>query len=341
MKKPESRSAFTLVELLVVIAIIGILIGMLLPAVQQVREAARRISCANNIRQFALSMLNYESANMHFPNGAFAHTFDDSNHGSVHTATFEVGRGWGWGTQILPFVEQANMHTQLSGVTNNFDANPGAALGGPIRAMEQTPMPMFLCPSCPMAELNSERFEMGKSNYVGIAGPKLPRLHQVKDYSDVSNTRSGPIASSGGGMRIARATTLDWPGILFPFSEVGFAKISDGASNTFLLGERDGAPMGVDSSGNQITRKAATWCRPTRVTICDYYLAAVSADPELTINSSFLSTGSADKAISSQHPGGANFARADGSVSFISDTINGIAYEALGSKNGGEVVTQD
>ena len=92
------KRGFTLVELLVVIAIIGILIGMLLPAVQQVREAARRTQCANNIRQISLAALNFESANTRFPSGW-----------QSNDNTIEGGPGWAWSTELLPFLEQQNL----------------------------------------------------------------------------------------------------------------------------------------------------------------------------------------------------------------------------------------
>ena len=112
MKK--QRNAFTLVELLVVIAIIGILIGMLLPAVQQTREAARRVSCANNLRQMGIAMLNFESSHQHFPSGYVSTPTSDGSVPSgvfIDPATWYAGPGWGWGAQILPFIDGGNIHS--------------------------------------------------------------------------------------------------------------------------------------------------------------------------------------------------------------------------------------
>ena len=137
-----NRQGFTLVELLVVIAIIGILIGMLLPAVQQVREAARRVACANNMRQLGLAMLNYESAHGHFPPGfSSAATRDGTVSAGVHidSETWNAAPGWGWGAHLLPFVEGNNIFSQID-------------FADPIWAAEhrdiiQTQIPLFLCPT--------------------------------------------------------------------------------------------------------------------------------------------------------------------------------------------------
>ena len=141
------RQGFTLVELLVVIAIIGILIGMLLPAVQQVREAANRTQCSNNIRQLSLGILNFESANSHFPAGSLTGEDDD-----------DLGNdGWGWGAQILPFIEQVNLADSLEpGITNQ----PGVFLDtfreGAIVAGGDTVIPTFRCPSSALGDFVPE-----------------------------------------------------------------------------------------------------------------------------------------------------------------------------------------
>jgi prepilin-type N-terminal cleavage/methylation domain-containing protein len=143
----RNQRGFTLVELLVVIAIIGILVGLLLPAVQAAREAARRMQCSNNLKQLALSAHNYESSHRVFPTGY------------IRTSG---GAGWGWGALMLPFMEQTALSSQLQVTRANLDT----VLASPpsnMRALMQTPLPTFLCPSDTGAQgnilpLSPERF---------------------------------------------------------------------------------------------------------------------------------------------------------------------------------------
>jgi len=194
-RKTTTRShGFTLVELLVVIAIIGILIGMLLPAVQQVREAARRIECANSMRQMALAAHNYESAHMHFPSGMRSRDFDPSDEGSVNAALSQHGLNY---TAILtPFLEQEPQWSML----NNLIQTHGIIRwweGGGGTDHAQTILPIFICPSCPLGEINTVRANNhAKSNYVGVCGNRLfSDLQQINNVSEVDDNRSGDLTT--------------------------------------------------------------------------------------------------------------------------------------------------
>lgn len=320
------KSGFTLVELLVVIAIIGILIGMLLPAVQQVREAARRITCANNMRQMTLAALNYESAHMAFPPGMKSRDLD---YHSSDAALFS--HGLNWSCIILPFVEQSATFDSINELSDQ-QRTPRWWGGSPWTDHAKVVFSLFHCPSDVMGEFNTVRANShAKSNYVGVLGHRLDRdLNQITDYSQFAVNQSGPISTHD------QRVQLRFPGILYFNSKVSFGQISDGTSNTFIVGERDGAPMGVDGGGTNRIRGAATWCGANRAGWLNQCLGPTSSDPRFTINSSVIGNTERWYAFTSQHPAGANFGRADGSVEFVSETINGAVYEAMGTKAGGE-----
>ena len=201
-------TGFTLVELLVVIAIIGILIGMLLPAVQQVREAARRIDCSNKSRQVGLAVMNYESAHGEFPPGWIVGEFELT--------------GWGWASIILPFLEAENLADEI-----DFDDIVGA---DPDVIAEV--LPVFLCTSDPapdVLELGSDVAEVGSTGGSGTTNS----FSSVGDLLVARSNYSGVFGTLEFSEDPRRGS-----GIFFANSDVTFGEIRDGSSNTLMIGER-------------------------------------------------------------------------------------------------------
>jgi len=295
--KPASiRLGFTLVELLVVIAIIGTLVGLLLPAVQQAREAARRSSCGNNLKQIGTGLLNFESARKAFPAGY---------------SMFLSGGGepcWGWATFILPYMEQADIYTGLSPTTRKLSAVYVASPAAADQALLQTPIQTYRCPSDKTPALNelksatgasfgsNDRFFLSTSNYVGNAGGLA--------YPSGANDTGGLFY----GFFDAKAAT---PGI-GPLGVMAKG-VTDGLSKTLAVGERGDFNLsavwaGVGDSNGDNNNVARTLGRPG---FGLNWNSAVVGGPE-----------NQGKGFGSSHPGGAQFTFCDGSVQFISEFIS-------------------
>lgn len=339
----KNRFAFTLVELLVVIAIIGILIGMLLPAVQSVREAARRSACTNNVRQMALAMLNYESARQTLPPGINITDFDRTTSTRHHLGRFS------WGTFILPQLEQAAIYDRLQPRYGTLAALLDSPEG---LAAAQTPLSIFRCPSDDGPRLNDVRLvelvaggnqlvETALSNYVVNNNAGLPMWSQV-DIEEVSvsdeETLLGAFAGSSGGKGLK------------------LARFTDGTSSTILVGERKYSnghvPEVVEDHIAEATPRAALLygSRGTGHTVTnpiDYSswhgVIDVGFCGMAPIND--FSVWHKDRSVSSNHAGGVVFALADGSVRFISESIDhqprGVidsVYEQLLAINDGAVI---
>lgn len=207
------RRGFTLVELLVVIAIIGILIGMLLPAVQQVREAARRIQCANNIRQIGLGIANYESAFEVFPPGW---STDNVNVGTP---------GWGWSALILPQMEAQNLQNQIDFRIPISDPFHTATI--------ENSLPVYLCPSdpaspvvdlnTPVVEADEDEDELTFPTPQSTLGPLLVGRSNYSGVFGSIEVTEGPTAGNGA---------------FFANSETSHRDFQDGTSNTIVVGER-------------------------------------------------------------------------------------------------------
>jgi prepilin-type N-terminal cleavage/methylation domain-containing protein/prepilin-type processing-associated H-X9-DG protein len=270
------RSAFTLVELLVVIAIIGILIALLLPAVQAAREAARRSQCTNNLKQIGLALHNYHDTFKCFPPGWIS-------------AGVANQPNWGWAAMILPFVEQKSLYDQL-GVTKYTlkQVVDGTAPAPAVPALLSTELDGYICPSSKSRGTNPDRdfdttIQPGTSNYMATTGTR----------------------KNGTG------TNLDKLGVFCSLSANTFADISDGSSNVFAAGER----------GLRCTAGAWAGLKNTQGTGNEgFHMTAGNVYYKL--NHPTVDEDGCQSAYASEHPGGGNFLLCDGSVHFISETID-------------------
>lgn len=208
------RQAFTLVELLVVLAVIGILVALLLPAVQAVREAARRTECSNHIRQLALASMNFESAYKHLPTGWTVADLSDP----------AGGPGWGWGYFLLPYLEQQSLFDQIDPSISVDDEGWGDLL--------RQVVPVFQCPSDPARDLLNlnEGEHPGHRPALWVSSP-LRRPHE-EHWIGRSNF-SGVFGSNE-----IEDDPLAGNGLFFGASHIHFRDIQDGLSNTLMFGER-------------------------------------------------------------------------------------------------------
>ncbi len=302
MKNQNIRQrAFTLVELLVVIAIIGILIALLLPAVQAAREAARRSQCSNHLKQLSLGLHNYHDTHGAFPPGAL----------SVN--------GLSWRVFLLPFIEQKPLYDKFSFVAGEFNA--GANREGPDKSVYAlNRINGFLCPSAERDQathgsstlLNPDR-KTYMAHYFGVAGPMGTNTYTNATYESTTS----PSSAQGG---------FATQGMLLLNASIKMAHVTDGTSNTLFVGEiakpgGDGANWvrGYASGGNAASKNIMRGIN-------------VSTETEISGQYNHWSFGS-------RHPGGAQFGLVDGSVRFVSETIDMAIYKAIASRNGQEAVT--
>jgi prepilin-type N-terminal cleavage/methylation domain-containing protein/prepilin-type processing-associated H-X9-DG protein len=327
-----TSAAFTLVELLVVIAIIGILIALLLPAVQAAREAARRLQCSNHLKQIALGSLAHESAYGFLPTGGWGPTWvGDPDHAAGKR------QPGGWIYCLLPFIEQEPLY--MLGAGAGTDNGKRAAANSQRIA---TPVVTFDCPTRrPTAAYPGGYW--GPPNYCSGPNPGQAKTCYAMNVGDTNKTviwMSWPTTfDQGDDSSFSWSSTSDITGICFQRSEVTMACIRDGASNTYLAGEKyinpdyylDGGDPGDDWSmytGQQddIVRSVG-W--PDKSYSSGYYPFPPKQDtPGVTDNNVF----------GSAHAGGLNMAFCDGSVHTISYTIDSEIHRRLGNRADGQTV---
>ncbi len=315
MRPPRTspRDGFTLIELLVVIAIIAILIGLLLPAVQKVREAASRMSCTNNLKQMALACVNYEGTNQKFPAS------------NTTSAPFN-----GWAALILPQLEQENVRNSYDMTANWYDAVNATPRAATVKT--------FLCPSA-----NGSR--PGLSDFAGAPGS--PFSGAAWDYTNVAVVAPALLTYLGYADGPLFANT--WRGVMSSKGSA-VAEITDGLSNTILVTEdanrpefwvkgkriTDRAPMGYGAAAGLGAVFGGVWADHQK----GFGIDGASADGFTPVGECAINCTNSFE-VYAFHPNGANAAMADGSVRFLRDTMTIRTLAALSTRAGNEVIPAD
>ncbi|MGE0756889.1 MAG: DUF1559 domain-containing protein [Pirellulaceae bacterium] len=328
---PESVAGFTLVELLVVIAIIGILVSLLLPAVQSAREAARRMECSNKLKQLGLAMHNYESTHGQFPTGTINARTDNPNDPNGRNGGGAVGIGGPWICLMLPFLEQQALHNNFMKIVNE---RPEVVDWFGNATYAATPIGDKHLPSmdCPTHPFTDERLSNG-TNMEHLA-------------------RGNYCANYGNGGYGQTYTKNPVNGGLFGNNHaIGMRDVTDGTSNTLAFSElkyrlpsttgpstqdtRGTWPYGVMGANIFSTRIGPNTAAPDGVWGCRNFPSPPVKMPCVQVGTPYNELAAAAR---SYHPGGVQTCLGDGSVRFVSENVALLVWQALGSRGGSEVL---
>ncbi len=348
VKRPNLRTSprgFTLVELLVVIAIIGVLVALLLPAVQAAREAARRMHCQNNLKQIGLASLLHEDTHKFFPSGGWSREWSaDTNRG------FGKDQPGSWLYSILPYIEQQALHDLGQG-----QAYTTASFKEAGKLLHETPVGTFYCPSRRATTIYRHAITHSCFNCAYLKGSRgnsgvaevIKTDYAANAGDGIKNSGDPPFRKPS---NYTAAESYDWTdtedpakssyctGVVYYRSEIGFKNITDGSSNTYLVGEKyinsDAYDYSVTDFGeNQSAYNGFEWDN-TRLS---HYNSANPNDetyvpqPDQPGVSQYHKYGSA-------HPGGFHVVMCDGAVKAVSYDVDLLLHSYLGSRFDGEAV---
>jgi prepilin-type N-terminal cleavage/methylation domain-containing protein/prepilin-type processing-associated H-X9-DG protein len=313
-RRSSRRQAFTLIELLVVIAIIGILVALLLPAVQQAREAARRTSCRNNLKQIGLALHNYHDVHSQFPPG----NMDYSANWGATVQFVDPGPQWGWPAFILPQLDQANLYNELQ--LNSVRLSEYNTKYSQLKPLRTTKLTVYRCPSDANGKdtlqgtPDDRHFAWGNfpteytatSNYVGIHGNRNARAWNWW-LSTGDRVEEGMFGNN---------------------SQIRLQDVTDGTSNTFMVGERRWKCNAGSWIGNRNPPGTGMWgqyytmARAGDATTCGSGSSLAPVPLNAPDGNPALRKARCSQGLNSEHVGGAHFLFADGSVRFIGENIS-------------------
>ena len=325
----QKRQAFTLVELLVVIAIIGLLVSLLLPAVQAARESSRRTSCFNNLKQVGIGLLHYHDALKQFPPAYVVSPTTNTLMGPPDPTTGDTGPGWGFCTLLLPYMEQAALYRSL---------NINLPCWSPANAVPvKTVVPQFICPSAvnmgqpPVYNVidasGNTLATFARGNYVGIAGRFSPWQQYFDPGLDLSTANVGGFAVDG---------------VLYRNSHTRIGDILDGTSHTLIVSEKtpyhsDSTWVGVVPGGvtNPTPRFAVVGPDPSTSQV-NVHTGPTPGEIPPVIKPPSQPLANTDE-VWSNHPNGANALFCDGSVKFVLDTVDNLTWSFYGTRSAGDI----